>query len=197
MKIKTKEVFNIPNTLCYIRILLIPFFVATYLNASQPKDYYLASFLILLSGLTDTFDGYIARHFNQVTELGKAIDPVADKLTQFAIIFCLIAKYKFMLIVAAIFVVKELTQGILALFFMTKGKKIDGALWFGKISTIVFYVVTFTVIAVPTLSITTVNVLMGITGFFLLFSFINYLKAFNELKHSEPIKKESAEETNN
>ena len=186
MKIKLKEVFNIPNTLCYIRIILIPFFVFTYLNAREPKDYYLASFLILLSGLTDTFDGYIARHFNQITELGKAIDPVADKLTQFAIIFCLIAKYKYMFILAAIFLIKEVTQGILALIFMTKGKKIDGALWFGKISTIVFYVVTFIIIAFPGLSIVAVNVLMAITGFFLLFSFFNYLKAFNDLRHAEP-----------
>ena len=186
MKIKLKEVFNIPNTLCYIRILLIPFIVMTYINASEPREYYLASFLILLSGLTDTFDGYIARHFNQITELGKAIDPVADKLTQLAILFCLITKYKYMFIVAIIFLIKEGTQGVLALFFMTKGKKIDGALWFGKISTIAFYVITVIIIAFPSLNPVIVNVLMATTGFFLLFSFFNYLKAFNDLRKSEP-----------
>lgn len=182
MKLKLKEVFNIPNILCYLRIIIIPFFVNSYINASDVDDYYMASFLVVLSGITDTLDGFIARKFNMVTELGKAIDPVADKLTQFAILFCLITRYKFMIILTTIFLVKEITMGAFCLFFMVKGKKIDGALWFGKVSTIVFYVVTFIIITFPTLNIMIVNILLGTTAFFLLFAFVNYIRAYAELK---------------
>lgn len=183
MKLKLKEVFNIPNILCYLRILMIPFFINSYINADTVEDYYVASFLILLSGLTDTLDGFIARRFNMVTELGKAIDPVADKLTQLAILFCLMTRYKFMIYLTFIFLIKEGTMGVLCLFYMVKGKKIDGALWFGKISTIVFYVVTFIIITFPTLNINIVNILLGTTSFFLLFSFIKYIKAYSDLKN--------------
>ena len=92
MKLTKKEIFSIPNILCYFRILLIPVFMISYINAKETRDYYFAAFIVLLSGLTDFADGFIARHFNMVTELGKAIDPVADKLSQAAIVISLMIR---------------------------------------------------------------------------------------------------------
>lgn len=96
MKIQKREIFSIPNVLGYIRILLIPLFVWRYLTAQSGADYYTAAGIVLLSGLTDLFDGLIARRFHMITELGKVLDPIADKLTQAAIVFCLMFRVRWM-----------------------------------------------------------------------------------------------------
>lgn len=81
-KITAKEIFSIPNLMGYFRILLIPVFTWIYVQADSVSDYYTAAVLVGISGLTDMFDGKVARKFNMITELGKFIDPLADKLTQ-------------------------------------------------------------------------------------------------------------------
>ncbi|MFN4216848.1 MAG: CDP-alcohol phosphatidyltransferase family protein [Brevinematales bacterium] len=84
-----RELFTIPNLLTYLRIFLIPFIVAfIFLNTWESLT--IAFVLYGLSALTDTFDGLIARKFNQATEWGAYIDPLADKLLVWAVygIFC-------------------------------------------------------------------------------------------------------------
>ncbi|WP_195267902.1 CDP-alcohol phosphatidyltransferase family protein [Eubacterium sp. 1001713B170207_170306_E7] len=187
---KAKEIFSIPNILSYVRILLIPVFIYIYVNAQTPQDYYLAALIILISGLTDFADGQIARRFNMITELGKALDPVADKLIQAAIVFSLMFRYQGIIFVVILFVVKELFMLVNDLVLMRKGKKLGGAMWYGKVSTAVFYVLTFILIAFPEISVTWANLLMGITGFFLLLSFVLYGRVFMQMH------REAAEETN-
>ena len=120
MKLTKKEIFSIPNILCYFRILLIPVFMISYINAKETRDYYFAAFIVLLSGLTDFADGFIARHFNMVTELGKAIDPVADKLSQAAIVISLMIRIEPMRWLFLLFAVKELFMGITSIVLLTK-----------------------------------------------------------------------------
>ena len=72
----TKERFSIPNLMGYFRLLLIPVFCYLYL---AKEAYHWAAGVVLLSSLTDLFDGMIARKFNMITNLGKALDPIADK----------------------------------------------------------------------------------------------------------------------
>ena len=77
-----KKNLTIPNLLSVFRILLIPLFIYLYLEKS-PEDFGIsAGIVLLISGATDMLDGYIARHFNQITQLGQILDPIADKLTQ-------------------------------------------------------------------------------------------------------------------
>lgn len=173
-KITFKEVYSIPNILCYIRILLIPVFIYVYVNAKDAVDYYMAAAIIFLSGLTDFCDGFIARKFNQVTELGKLIDPVADKLTQAAIIIALMFKIKWMFFLVVLFVIKELSMLINGIVLLRKGKKLDGAMWFGKVSTAVFYFSTFIMILFPMLNSMVENILMIISAFFMALSFFMY-----------------------
>lgn len=181
MKIKLREVFSVPNILTYLRFILIPFFVWVYVTAKAPSDYFLAAVLILLSGFTDVADGFIARRFNMVTDWGKAVDPVADKLTQAAIAFCLVFRFPGMWILLTLFIIKELYMGIAGLVLLRKGKKLDGAKWFGKVSTAVFYLVMMVLIAYPPMPEVAAYVMMTVSGCFLLLSFILYIPQFNRL----------------
>lgn len=185
MKFTKKEVFSIPNILSFVRLLLIPVFMIFYLTAKTPFDYYIAAAVILISGLTDMADGLIARKFRMITELGKVLDPIADKLTQVAIVFTLTFRFPAMFFLFVLLAVKEIFMGVNGLVLLRKGKKLDGAMWFGKLATAVLYVVMFIFIAVPTLPDTAANILMIIAGFFLVLSFLLYIPVFADMyKHS-------------
>ncbi len=179
MKFNKKEIFSIPNILCYFRILLIPVFMIAYINAKNSWDYYFAAAVVLLSGLTDFADGFIARHFNMVTELGKAIDPVADKLSQAAIVISLMIRIEPMRWLFLLFAVKELFMGITSIVLLKKhNTKMDGAKWFGKVSTFVFYTVMFIIIVFPSLDIGVRDILILVSGIFLLLAFLLYAQVF-------------------
>ena len=190
MKLTKKEIFSIPNILCYFRILLIPVFMISYINAKETRDYYFAAFIVLLSGLTDFADGFIARHFNMVTELGKAIDPVADKLSQAAIVISLMIRIEPMRWLFLLFAVKELFMGNTSIVLLTKhNTKMDGAKWFGKVSTFVFYTVMFIIIVFPSLDVGVRNILILISGLFLLLAFLLYAQVFLKMYQETQKKK--------
>ena len=135
-----KEVFSIPNMMSYFRILLIPVFCVIYLTAQTQTDYLIAAAVVLLSSLTDLFDGMVARHFNMVTELGKVLDPVADKITHAALALCLATRFPLMWVLIVLMVIKEGYMSIMGIRFLKKGKMLDGACWFGKVCTAVLFV---------------------------------------------------------
>lgn len=181
MRVSVKDIFTIPNILSYIRIILIPFFAYYYITATEPEDYYIAALIILFSSISDMLDGFIARKFNQITEIGKVVDPLADKLTQMAIIVCLLFQYEYMWVLIILFVAKELFMGINGLILLRQGKQLDGALWFGKASTAVFYAAAFLLIAFPQMNDSMAVLLMAITGAFLLLSFVLYIPVFAKM----------------
>lgn len=130
------QVFTIPNILSMIRILLIP--VIVYLYCFE-KRYGAAVLILLLSGLTDVVDGFVARHFHMISDLGKILDPVADKLTQLATLVCLATRFSLMKLLFAALALKELTLGILGLVVVKKTKDVRGANWHGKLTTCLLY----------------------------------------------------------
>ena len=91
------------------------------------------------AGITDIVDGIIARKCHMVSDFGKAFDPVADKLTQIAMLFCLVSRFKWMLLPLCVMVIKEVTAGILGLLVIRKTGKVDGAVWHGKATTVSLY----------------------------------------------------------
>ena len=135
-----KEIFTIPNVLSFFRLALIPVYIDIYLNAQEPHHYYLAAAILAVSCLTDLIDGKIARHFNMSTTLGKILDPIADKATQFTLIVCLAVRYPFLWYLTALFVVKESFQLIAGGITWRKGKILNRALLSGKICTTVLFV---------------------------------------------------------
>ena len=103
---------NIPNALSLVRIVLLPVFATLYLMSNQYSNLLYWSFgVLLLSGITDSLDGIIARKFNQITELGKILDPVADKLTQVTVVLCLAVRSLELIPLLIICFAKELIQG--------------------------------------------------------------------------------------
>lgn len=173
-----KDVFTIPNMLSMFRLILIPVYITLYLNATDAYDYLLAGSILVVSCLTDMIDGKIARHFNMISTLGKILDPVADKLTQFALIICLSIKYPIMRFVTVLFFLKELFQGVVGIANLRKGKMLPGALMAGKICTTVLFISLILLVLLPDLREAVVNTIAVIDTLFLLYSFVSYVFAY-------------------
>lgn len=94
--IDTRKILTIPNLLSLLRLVLAGVFAVIYWNAESQTDYYQAVGVLALSGVTDFADGKIARHFHMISELGKVLDPIADKLTQAVVAFCLCRHFALM-----------------------------------------------------------------------------------------------------
>lgn len=146
-----KGCLTIPNLLSVIRIILVPVFAYLFLNGHQ-----IAAIVILaVSGLTDLFDGKIARRFNQVSELGKILDPVADKITQITIavmLFILFRGAESSLInafgwVFLVFLIKEAVMVIGGLLMLLFNIKPGAAEMPGKVATAAFYFIMILIIA--------------------------------------------------
>lgn len=135
-EITKNKILTIPNILTISRFFMIPPFVWLYV---YEKNYPAAAVILLLSGLTDVLDGYIARKFNMSSDFGKAVDPIADKLTQVTMLICLMSRFSFMWIPVSLLFVKELILGITSLLAIKKTKEVHGAQWHGKAATCVIY----------------------------------------------------------
>ena len=126
---------NIPNMLTIVRFILIPFIVY-YIT----KEQYILSFIFLtISGLTDILDGFIARKFNFITNFGKLVDPLADKLTQIAILATLVILKIIPSWILFIVVLKEAIM-IAGASFLYGKELVVSSKWFGKLATVLFYI---------------------------------------------------------
>lgn len=135
MNPKESRILTVPNLLSLLRLCMIPVFVALYL-----EGYKLATATVLvLSGLTDLIDGWYARRFNAVSDLGKALDPIADKLTQLATLLCLVSTYPKMILPLALLVGKEIFAAISGLIVIRRTGVVPAAVWHGKLTTALLY----------------------------------------------------------
>lgn len=175
-----KELMTIPNMLSLFRLILIPVYMIIYLQAETAGDtyYYIAGGILAVSCLTDAIDGKIARHFNMISNLGKILDPLADKATQFALIVCLAVRYSVLWFLIALFVVKEGFQMIAGLCILRKGKILSGAHISGKICTAVLFVSLILMVLFPHLDMRIVYCLTILDAVLLIISFINYARIY-------------------
>ena len=169
-----KDLFTIPNMLSLFRLLLIPVYIVIYLNAENDIDYYIAGGILGVSCLTDMIDGQIARHFNMISTIGKILDPLADKVTQFSLIVCLAIEYPFLIPLMVLFFIKEVFQLVAGLFTLRKGKMLTGALITGKISTAVLFVSLIVLVMFPRIDPIAVNIIVLVDSVLLLISFVHY-----------------------
>ena len=215
MKENLKSLFSgcltVPNLLSLIRILLIPVFGVLFYQGHIGW----AVIVLVISGLTDFFDGKIARRFNQISELGKMLDPVADKLTQITIAIVIFLEFnkstnptmqwfKWMFL---FFLFKELLMVIIGAIMLACGLRPVAAEIYGKVATFVFYAVMVLVIAfgpeigalrtlfvLPDWLMIALVILAAVLTFVALLSYAPpTYKQFQEKKAEKNAKKESEE----
>lgn len=173
-----KEIFTIPNLLSLFRLILIPVYMVIYLNATEPHQYFIAGSILAVSCLTDMIDGKIARHYNMISTVGKILDPVADKITQFTLTMCLSLKHPPLRPVLLLFIIKEVFQLVAGLVNLRKGKMLPGALLAGKVCTTILFVSLIALVLFPDLPPAVVNLVALIDTVFLVISFVSYILAY-------------------
>lgn len=173
-----KEIFSIPNLLSLFRLCLIPVYAYIYLNATEDYQYLIAGTIMAVSCITDMVDGKIARHFNMITTVGKILDPLADKITQFTLTLCLSLKYPVLMPVLGLFLVKEIFQLVAGIIFLRRGRMLPGALMAGKICTTVLFISLIALVLFPNMDSAVVNWIALIDALFLGISFISYILAY-------------------
>lgn len=175
MDMKNKEnLFNIPNCLCFFRILLIPVFLYVYFKSEYEHHYIISAFILILSGFSDFLDGFIARKYNMITDFGKLLDPIADKLTQLTIAITLLFNYPLAWTLLIIIILKDGMLGIVGLYLYDYGLKINGASWWGKVATAYFYVIVIILIGLHIPDTLASTIMIGTSSALMLLSFILY-----------------------
>lgn len=160
-------------------------------------NYILAALFLILSGLSDMFDGIIARKLNQVTKLGKMLDPIADKLTLVTVVICMGIKFNEIIPLVILLLLKDVCM-LLAGGFLMK-KKIDppAAKWYGKLATVVFYtsvIIIVTLKAVFGKNNANLSIfLLSITAIFMIFALIKYFELFIDLLRKENYLKKNSD----
>ena len=165
------KILTIPNVLSFFRLCLIPIIVWLYISK---EDYFWTLMVLLLSGLTDVVDGIIARKCNMISDFGKAFDPIADKLTQVAMLCCLVVRFNYMLIPLGMLVIKEVVTGITALISIKKTEQVEGAVWHGKLTTVVLYLMMAVHLVWFNIPTTVSLIMVGVCIGIMIMSFIMY-----------------------
>lgn len=186
--------WTIPNVLSLVRIVLLPVFAVLYLKSdTNPSFFWWAGGILVLSGLTDLFDGVIARRFNQISDAGKLLDPLADKLTQLTVLVCLATQYVELMWLMVVCLAKEVAQVIGGLLLLHRGDTVRASQWFGKVSTFVFYGSMAAIVLFPDMPGWLLIGLVVLVALVMLFAFLGYLKTFLGARRELPAKDEVTE----
>ena len=151
---------HIPNILTILRFIFIPiilYFIFT-------GNYILGIVFFTVSGVTDVLDGFIARKFNLVSNFGKLMDPLADKLTQISVLACLVKVDIIPFWILVIVILKELLMVVGASFLYGKDVVVYSK-WYGKLATVLFYLA---------IVISLITKLFNLTGFWSNFDLVIY-----------------------
>lgn len=170
--VPAEKIFTLPNILTLLRILLIPFIVGAYLRGTRMGCFV----LLLLSGMTDIADGFIARRFGMVSTLGKILDPAADKLTQAAVLLCLCRDFPQLAPLVMLLVIKECSLGIFCLSAIKRSGEVHSSKWHGKLAAAILYLTLAAHILLPQMSGRVSAALVLAAGISMLCSFVLYFK---------------------
>lgn len=177
---------NVPNMITMLRFVFIPFIlVSIYFN-----NYVLAFIFLTLSALSDILDGFIARKFNLITDFGKLMDPLADKITQLTILISLGLKHVIPLWILCVIALKEFIMIAGASFLYGKDTVVSSK-WYGKLTTVVFYfaIVSSLVIGHYNLSARFDTYLYYAGIVLTIFSLIMYYKSFYSQEYLKKLTK--------
>lgn len=190
-RLQRKDILTIPNLLSLFRLALIPAIVILYIQEFN----YVAVALITLSALTDIADGWIARRFHMVSDLGKFLDPVADKLTQVAMLSCLILRYPLAILPISLLIVKDLFQFVYGIIVLQKTNTINSAKWFGKVNTVVLYTSMILLFLHTDIPVSLAQALLSLCTLTMLSSMILYGRFFHlSIKYAQKCDSEKPEQ---
>ena len=178
---KKNEIVTIPNLLSGLRILILPFIVWYY----HKECYTEVIILLLLSGLTDIVDGFIARKFNMISDFGKIIDPIADKLTQGTLLICLALIHKIIFFLISVFALKEFAMALMGYMNIKTHAEVNSAKWHGKLNTVIIYFTIFLLIIFPNIPKPAVAVMVFLCMAIIIISFILYTKFYIKILRSK------------
>lgn len=176
---------NIPNILSIIRIILVFVFVLVFFVADSPIW---ALVVFLTAGATDIVDGYLARRFNWITNLGKILDPFADKLMQCTALICLCIKNFVPIWFMLVYLVKELGTLLIGLIVIRRRNVVVVSKWYGKAAVCLFYLTIFLSIVFNDFLAQhfVISILMfGAAAVFAVIAFLAYIKHYSKLKKEE------------
>ena len=176
-RLRKKDIFTIPNMLSFFRILLIPLIVILYVNEYR----YASVGVIVLSALTDIVDGWIARTFHMISDFGKFLDPVADKLTQMVMLSCLVLRYPWAISLVALLIIKELFQFVCGFIAFKRTDVMNSAKWFGKVNTAVLYASMILLYLLPDIPEMIAGIILTVCGVTMLLSMFLYGRFFRQV----------------
>ena len=195
---KENKIFTIPNIITMFRIVLIPIFIFCYFKY---ENVLINASLILLSAFSDVIDGIIARKFNLISNLGKYLDPIADKLSLFTLCLCLSIRYNYLFLLFIILLLRDGFMLFMGAKFLLKYKYTYCAKWYGKVATASCYLcfgLHILWVYIPSIIL---QIIFLIASCFVLTSFILYMcfefKMLRKLEQEFKVKKEHENEKNN
>ncbi len=192
---KISDLFTVPNLITYFRFILIIPFAYFFL-----KEQYISSAICIgLSGLSDCFDGLAARKLNQVTSLGKILDPIADKITLLVVVVCMVILVPVVLPVLIVLLLKDVLMLLGGTDLINKGITPPAAKWYGKVGTVVFYISVFIIVFLKAIfnyeNFALDLTLLSVTALTMIFALYQYgkiyiqlVKEYNERLQSEKSK---------
>ena len=170
-----EQILTIPNILSLVRLLLIPAIVLLYCVKHLYAE---AVALIIFSGFTDIADGIIARRFGMVSDFGKILDPIADKLTQITVIFCIATRVNAMWLLVGMFIIKEIVMLYMGMIAIKKLDAVSSAKWYGKANTVILYIAMISFILFPEMNNTLVYAVVAVTAVSLVISLALYVRFY-------------------
>lgn len=169
---------NVPNILSTIRICLVPVFVITYFYESGSVKIY-AAVVYALASFTDFLDGYIARKYCLISDLGKILDPLGDKLMTVAVLVCITVDQVIPIWAVVVAITKELLMLLGgAIIRKREGGEIPSSNIIGKTSTVVFFVVCVTLMLVKGIPDKVATLMISTAIILMLMALVSYIRTF-------------------
>ena len=175
-----RQIWSVPNLICLFRLLLIPLMVSLYWKAKT-----IAALIVFgAAAVLDVADGQIARRFHMVTDLGKVLDPLADKLTQGAAIVCAAQTHPQLFFLLGFMAMKELVQAAIGAHSIQRTGRVFSAMWYGKACTVVTTACLMALFAFPRLPEGAVNGMLILCALVMLGALALYAQRYHALNEA-------------
>lgn len=168
-----------------LRLFMIPAFVVCYFKYTVGAKTAIAAGVYVVAWATDALDGYLARRNGWITDIGKFIDPLADKLMQLAAMLCFSSDNPLFYIISVPFFLKEITMLFAALVITRKHKIVVSANWYGKLSTVILFLCAGTRIFVRNNLAVDIAIIVLMLAC-MIFSFVMYYTKEYKAKYATP-----------